>query len=64
MGNCGRAWAAIPKAIAITPDGATAYMANSQSGSVTPIRVATNTALRPIHVGGYPTAIAMVRAHN
>ena len=35
------------------------YVANNQSGSVTPIRVATNKALPPIRTGGYPSAIAI-----
>ena len=33
------------------PDGKTAYVANSDSGTVTPIRTATNTALKAITVG-------------
>jgi len=48
-----------PCAIAITPDGKTAYVANSGSGTVTPIRTATNTALKPIKVGLVPIAIAI-----
>jgi YVTN family beta-propeller protein len=47
-----------PEAIAITPDGKTAYVA-SDEGTVTPIRTATNTALTPITVGRYPIAIAI-----
>ena len=34
----------IPQAIAITPNGKTAYVANRGSGTVTEIRVATNKA--------------------
>jgi YVTN family beta-propeller protein len=40
-----------PGAIAITPDGRTAYVTNSGSGTVTPIRTATNTALPSIKTG-------------
>jgi YVTN family beta-propeller protein len=53
-------------AIAITPDGKTAYVANIGNfgnfglGTVTPIATATNTAERPITVGAGPTAIAIV----
>jgi len=49
----------LPQAIAITPDGKTAYVANGQSGVVIPIRTATNTALRPIKTGYSPDAIAI-----
>jgi hypothetical protein len=37
-----------PGPIVITPDGKTAYVANANSGTVTPIRMATNRALKPI----------------
>jgi DNA-binding beta-propeller fold protein YncE len=43
-------------AIAITPDGKTAYVV-SWSDTVTPVNLATNTAGPPIHVGGLLTAI-------
>jgi YVTN family beta-propeller protein len=33
-----------PQGVAVTPDGATAYVANFNSGDVTPIDVVTNTA--------------------
>jgi len=46
-------------AIAITPDGKTAYVADPQSGTVIPIRTATNTALPPIQVAGHPSAMAI-----
>src|SRR5580704_14470545 len=36
--------------IAITPDGKSAYVLNSDAGTVTPINTATNTAGRPIHI--------------
>ena len=48
-----------PFAIAISPDGRTAYVANGLSDTVTPIRTRTNTAGSPIHVGRYPFAIAI-----
>ncbi|HEV2373017.1 MAG TPA: YncE family protein [Streptosporangiaceae bacterium] len=50
-----------PKAIAITPDGKTAYVAceGSSTGIVTPIRTATNTALPSIKAGTDPVAIAI-----
>jgi YVTN family beta-propeller protein len=40
-----------PEAIAITPDGTTAYVVNQADGTVTPIDTATNTALKPISIG-------------
>jgi YVTN family beta-propeller protein len=48
-----------PWAMAITPGGKTAYVANSLSGTVTPINTATNTAGPPIRVGGYPYAVVI-----
>ena len=48
-----------PVNIAITPDGKTVYVVNSLSNTVTPIRVATNTALKPIITGSYPEAITI-----
>ena len=51
-----------PDAIAITPDGKTAYAANFGSGTVTPIATATNTAGPPITVGSEPIAIAITPA--
>src|SRR5215813_10038232 len=58
-----------PCAIAITPDGKTAYVASygpgpGFSGTVTPIRTATNTALRPVRVGTDPRAIAITPDSN
>ena len=47
-----------PSAIAITPDGKTAYVANAHS--VTPIRTATGKAGKAIKVGTNPTAIAIM----
>src|SRR5215469_10992164 len=49
-----------PFAIAITPDGKTAYVANTDSNTVTPIRTATDTALKAIKVGSGPVAIAII----
>jgi len=37
----------------------TVYVANDGSGTVTPIRAATNTAGPAIKVGGHPLAIAI-----
>ena len=48
-----------PDAIAITPNGATAYVANDNDGTVTPIDLAANTAGTPITVGTQPNAIAI-----
>ena len=49
-----------PWAIAVTPDGKTAYVAsNAASGTVTPIDVATNAPASPISVGSNPDAIAI-----
>jgi hyaluronoglucosaminidase len=45
--------------MAITPDGTTAYVANTNYGTVTPIDTATNTAGTPIPVGSGPWAIAI-----
>jgi YVTN family beta-propeller protein len=48
-----------PSAIAITPNGKKAYVANCHSGTVTPIRTATKTTLKAISVGACPEAIAI-----
>ncbi len=48
-----------PYAIAITPNGKTAYVANFDSGTVTPIRTATNTAVRAINAGSRPGGVAI-----
>ena len=48
-----------PVSIAITPDGAIAYVADYQDGTVTPIDLATGTPGRAISVGGRPAAIAI-----
>jgi YVTN family beta-propeller protein len=46
-------------AIAITPNGKTAYVTDYGLSTVIPIATATNTALMPISVGGSPVAIAV-----
>ena len=51
-----------PRAIAITPNGKTAYVLNYGSGTVTPIATRTNTAGRSIRVGSDPSAIAITPA--
>jgi DNA-binding beta-propeller fold protein YncE len=48
-----------PMAIAITPDGKTAYVANGASSTVTPINLATNTPGNPINLSGKPGADAI-----
>jgi YVTN family beta-propeller protein len=49
-----------PWAIAVTPDGTTAYVVNNDDpGTVTPIDVATDAPGSPIRVDGYPKAIAI-----
>ena len=48
-----------PEAIAITPDGKTAYVTNAGSDSVTPIELATNKPSTEIKVGSTPDGIAI-----
>ena len=48
-----------PSCIAITPDGATAYVCNYYASTVTPITLATMAAGTPITVGATPFAIAI-----
>ena len=51
-------------AVAITPDGKTAYVANIGNfgpGTVTPVATSTNTAEKPIRVGAGPTALIIAR---
>ena len=50
---------ALPNDLAITPDGATAYVVNAWDANVTPIDTATNTAGTPIDVGTSPNGIAI-----
>ena len=47
-----------PTAVVATPDGSTIYVANSGSGSVTPITVAGDSPGVPIGVAGSPQALA------
>jgi YVTN family beta-propeller protein len=49
----------LPFAIAITPDGKTAYVTNGASGTVTPIDVATDRPGKPIMISGKPGADAI-----
>jgi YVTN family beta-propeller protein len=48
-----------PSAIAITPNGATALVANSALHTVTPVTLSTGTVGSPITVGNNPSAIAI-----
>ena len=48
-----------PDAIAITPNGKTVYVPSYGDGTVTPIRTATSSALKPVKVGPDPVAIAI-----
>jgi DNA-binding beta-propeller fold protein YncE len=52
-----------PEALAITPDGTTAYVVNRYGfdgpSTVTPIQIATGTREKPIPVGSGPVAIAL-----
>src|SRR6266568_3835267 len=50
---------AIPAAIAITPDGKTAYIADEHPATVTPVATVTGTPGKPINIGGFPWAIAI-----
>ena len=49
---------AVPYAVAVTPDGKTAYVTNYSDGTVIPISTATNTA-PPIRTGQGPSYIAI-----
>jgi YVTN family beta-propeller protein len=48
-----------PVRIAITPNGATAYVVNQGSNSVTPVTTSTGVAGTPVPVGNSPSAIAI-----
>jgi YVTN family beta-propeller protein len=48
-----------PAGIAITPDGATAYLTNTQNGTVTPVNLVTGRAGSPVPVGKDPEGIAI-----
>ena len=47
-----------PRAIAMAPDGRTAYVLNWLGATVTPIATLTNRPGRPIRVGPFPVAAA------
>ncbi|PZR91213.1 MAG: hypothetical protein DLM68_03810 [Hyphomicrobiales bacterium] len=50
-----------PNAIAVTPDGKHAYVANRHSGTVSVIRTATNTVVvATVSVGSTPFAVGIV----
>jgi DNA-binding beta-propeller fold protein YncE len=53
-----------PLAIAITPDGTTAYLANGASSTVTPINLATGTPGQSISLSGKPGADAIAISTN
>jgi YVTN family beta-propeller protein len=55
----GKNFMGLPFAIAITPDGKTAYVTNGASGTVTPIDLATNMPGKPIKISGKPGADAI-----
>ena len=48
-----------PDAIAVSPDGPTAYVANNDSNTITPIKTAGNKALKPVKVGKQPSALVL-----
>jgi len=48
-----------PVAVAITPDGAFAYVANSASSTVSVINISTNTVIATIPVGSQPQGVAI-----
>ena len=47
-------------AIAITPNGKTAYVADGKRRTVIPIATATGTPGKPINIGRVPEAIAII----
>jgi YVTN family beta-propeller protein len=48
-----------PWAVAITPDGRTAYVVSNGSDTVTPVSVVTGRAGKAISVGSAPVSIAI-----
>jgi uncharacterized repeat protein (TIGR01451 family) len=50
---------ALPKGIAVTPDGSKVYVADSGTGTVSVIDTSTNTVLDTIPVGSQPIAVAV-----
>lgn len=54
----------VPDAIAVTPNGKTACVANQDAGTVTPITTTTNRAGKPIKVGKGPYSIVITTAKS
>ncbi len=54
----------LPATMVITPNGKTLYVGDWDTGTVTPIRTAANTAGRPINTGANPYAVAMAVTPN
>jgi YVTN family beta-propeller protein len=54
----------LPATMAITPNGKTLYVGDWDSGTVTPIRTATNTAGKPIKTGVVPSVVSMAVTPN
>src|SRR5437588_4907103 len=50
---------AAPETLAITPDGRTAYIADTDRRTVTPVATATSSRGRPIKIDGFPGALAI-----
>lgn len=48
-----------PYAVAVSPDGVTAYVTDSSNGSVVPVTVASDTPGDPVAVGNDPVAVAV-----
>ncbi len=48
-----------PTQVAVSPDGARAYITNTTSNSVSVIDTTTNTVVATVRVGGTPTQIAV-----
>ena len=48
-----------PRAVAITPDGAFAYVANEGSDAVSVIATSTNTVVATVTVGAQPRGVAI-----
>jgi DNA-binding beta-propeller fold protein YncE len=53
-----------PLAIAVAPDGATAYVTNGIASTLTPINLATDTPGKPISLGGKPGGDAIAISSN
>jgi YVTN family beta-propeller protein len=54
----------LPATMAITPNGKALYVGDWDSGTVTPIRTATDTAGKPIDTGANPFGVAMAVTPN